>query len=60
MNHCTACGKVWIEHKGVEPTCAELQKVKRENVELRDRIAALEKLTHCDKAAHTDLNIRLK
>jgi len=32
---CKSCGRLWVDHPGIQPTCAE-------NIELRARVAELE------------------
>lgn len=32
---CASCGKKWVDHKGIQATCAELQQARKQLTELR-------------------------
>lgn len=38
-DHCRSCGKLWVDHYGIEPTCAELIQLRKERDELRASLA---------------------
>jgi hypothetical protein len=29
ISKCSACGKPWVEHLGIQPTCEQLQRAKK-------------------------------
>lgn len=42
-DHCAACGKAWVDHLGVQPTCQQLIETKEQLVTTRALIDELHK-----------------
>jgi hypothetical protein len=39
---CRSCGKLWTDHMGIQPTCAENIRLRSRVAELADRVDELE------------------